>query len=80
MTNHRNSKRIFTVLTALILSGPALASDTTAASESGSRGQAAEVKQAAGTKKGATKEQGHAEHANCVCVGLQAPLVPDYGG
>lgn len=79
MTNHRNSIRIFTVLTALALSAPAFASDATTG-ETGARGQAAEVKPAAGTKKGATKEQGHTEHATCVCVGLQAPLVPDYGG
>lgn len=77
MTNHRSWIRIFTALAAMALSAPAFASDTTA-TDPGSRGQAVEVKQAAGTRKGA--EQGHAEHASCVCAGLQAPLVPDHGG
>jgi hypothetical protein len=79
MTSYWKSMRSLIVLAAFT-AGPAFASDP-APSEAGSRGPTVEVKQAADTKKGApTKEQSQAEHAGCVCVGLQAPLVPDYGG
>lgn len=80
MTNHRSSMRILTVLAVLTAGTAAFASGATAATEGGSRGQAAETKQATAPKKGAPENLGHAEPANCVCAGLQAPLVPDHGG
>ncbi len=78
MTSHWKFMRILAVLAAFT-AGTAFASDP-APGEAGSRGQTDAVKQAADTNNGTTKEQGHTEHGGCVCVGLQAPLVPDYGG
>lgn len=80
MTSYLKSMRILTVLAALTAGPAALASGATATSEPRSPGKGAEAKQAAGLEKGASKEHGHAEHASCVCAGLQAPPVPDYGG
>jgi len=80
MTSYLKSMRILTILAALTSGSAAFASDATATSEARSPGQGAEAKQRTGAEKGAIKEQGHAGHAKCVCAGLQAPLVPDYGG